>query len=182
MALHTSDSLRILWVCLRLRLLLLVMHWLLSVHYRDRLCHKLRDLSSRLLLLSCLHSLRLSLHLLVLEYIGVRNVEVRTRMTLALITDERWLLRRHWLDHHRLLLWLLCLVLNDDCILEAHVDRLMHGLLNHLLLLLFHSIQVLSANFPTAGFIYLTFIDALVVHEHVCRLFTTAHSLYAVVL
>ena len=106
------------------------------------------------------------------------------RIILTLITDERWLLRRHLLlDHHRLLLRLLLLVLYDNRILKAHIDRLMHGLLHHLLLLLFHGTQILAANFSTSDFIYL--IDlTLVVHEHVGRLrdLTTAHApLYTVV-
>ena len=73
--------------------------------------------------------------LVALECVRVGCLEVRARMALALIADERWLLHR--LNHHRLLL-LLLLVLYDDCILEAHVDRVaVHGLLHHLLL--FHS-------------------------------------------
>ena len=58
-------------------------------------------------------------------------------MALALIADERWLLRWHRrLNHHRLLLLLLLLVLYHDCTLEAHVDGVVvHGLLHHLLLL-----------------------------------------------
>ena len=158
--------------------------WLM--HNRNRLSHKLWNLSSGLLLLSCLHSLLLSLHLLLLalEYVRICCIEMRARMTLALIADKSWLFRWHLLDHHRLLLRLLCLVLYDDCILDAHVDRLMHGLLNHLLLLLFHSTQILSTNFPASGFIYLTFIHALVVHEHVGWLgdLTAAHSLHTVIL
>ena len=156
------------------------MHRLLLVHDGDRLGN---ELCIGLLRLSCLHSLLLCLHLLRLYYVGICSV-MWAREALAFVTDECWLLRWHLLDHHRLLWRLLSLVLYDNCILEAHVDRLVHGLLHHLLLLLFHSTQILSTNFPISSFIHLTFMNALVVHEHVRGLgdLAAAHSLRTVVL